>query len=287
MGHLPQLVRVVSRWSAAAGVDLAVFAGCWWAWETLQLPPSGSDRLGVALAVAAAVSAASGGPLYWWAGREKPNGHRGRAKPVRWQVPTAADWVEREELTEVVSALTAAGTDTVALTTGLVGAGGFGKTTLAARACQDRAVRRRFRGGIVWVTVGRGLRGAELAAKISDACGSLVSVTTALPSPASVGARITPRISTWQERTTLKGQTALNGHTRAVAAVAVSYLSAVSGFVTADGLATTGAWSARACLAAASCACPLAGGGRPRPRAGGGRPRRRQTAARRLRRPGR
>ena len=45
---------------------------------------------------------------------------------------TAGSW------REVVSALTAAGSGPVALTTGLVGAGGFGKTTLAAKACQDR-----------------------------------------------------------------------------------------------------------------------------------------------------
>ena len=66
------------------------------------------------------------------------------------QVPQVPGWVDRAERAAVVSALTAAGSGPVALTTGLVGAGGFGKTTLAARACQDRAVRRRFRGGIVW-----------------------------------------------------------------------------------------------------------------------------------------
>jgi hypothetical protein len=77
----------------------------------------------------------------------------------------------------VVSALTAAGTGAVALTTGLVGAGGFGKMTLAARACQDREVRRRFRGQIVWVTVGRDLGGAGLAAKISD----VIKITSAAP----------------------------------------------------------------------------------------------------------
>ncbi len=42
-------------------------------------------------------------------------------------------------------ALTAAGSGAVALTAGLVGAGGFGKTMLAAPVCQDLAVQRRVR----------------------------------------------------------------------------------------------------------------------------------------------
>ena len=77
-------------------------------------------------------------------------------------------WVDRGELAEVVSALTGTGSGAVALTTGLVGAGGFGKTTLAAKACQDRRVRRVFRGGIVWITVGRDTDGPGLAARISE-----------------------------------------------------------------------------------------------------------------------
>jgi NB-ARC domain/WD domain, G-beta repeat len=39
---------------------------------------------------------------------------------------------------------------------------------LAARACQDRAVRRQFRGGVCWVTVGRDLDGEGLAQRISE-----------------------------------------------------------------------------------------------------------------------
>ena len=91
-------------------------------------------------------------------------------KPGRWLslVPAVPGWVDRGELAEVVSALTAAGSGAVALTTGLVGAGGFGKTTLAAKACQDRKVQRLFRGGIVWITVGRDTDGPGLAARISE-----------------------------------------------------------------------------------------------------------------------
>jgi hypothetical protein len=151
------------RWPAAVAAVLAVFGLCWWMWEVLRLPPAGPDRLGVALVVAAAVSAALGGPLFFWAGQ--PSGRGSTWLPL---VPAVAGWVDREELVQVVTTLTAAGRGTVALTTGLVGAGGFGKTMPAAKACQDREVRRRSPGGIVWLTIGRDVDGPGLAARISE-----------------------------------------------------------------------------------------------------------------------
>ena len=58
---------------------------------------------------------------------------------------------------------------TVAITTGLHGAGGFGKTTLAQMVCADRRIRKRFPGGVFSVTVGRDTRGAAaVAAKVND-----------------------------------------------------------------------------------------------------------------------
>ena len=117
----------------------------------------------VALAVATAVGGALSGPWFFWAG-QPPS--RGDARPSL--VPAVAGWVDREELAEVVSALTAADSGAGAATTGLVGSGGSGKTTLAAKACQDRRVRRRFRGGIVWLTVGRDTDDLGLAARISE-----------------------------------------------------------------------------------------------------------------------
>ena len=140
-----------------------MFALCWWGWEALRLPPAGPARLGVALASAAAVSGALSGPLFFWAGKPP-----GRADALLPQVPAVAGWVGRAELAQVVSALTAAGSGAVAVTTGLVGTGGFGKTTLAAKACQDRRVRRRFRGGIVWVTIGQDTDGPGLAVRIGE-----------------------------------------------------------------------------------------------------------------------
>ena len=73
------------------------------------------------------------------------------------------------EAGQVVAALMAGGGRPVGITTGLHGAGGFGKTTLARVVCADRRVRRRFGGRVYLVTVGRDVRGAAaVAAKVND-----------------------------------------------------------------------------------------------------------------------
>jgi WD40 repeat protein len=103
------------------------------------------------------------------------------------QVPLVTGWVDRTELAEVVSALTSAGSEAVALTTGLEGAGGFGKTMLAAHACSDPAVRRSLPGGIMWVTLGRDVDGAALASRISEMIMSISGAPTAFTSPEQAG----------------------------------------------------------------------------------------------------
>ncbi|MEV4576546.1 NB-ARC domain-containing protein [Nonomuraea jabiensis] len=80
-------------------------------------------------------------------------------------------WVDRAELERLAEALkrdpeVGAGASTQV--TGLVGAGGFGKTSLAVEACHRPEVRRHFRGGILWVTVGRDRGGSEIASLIND-----------------------------------------------------------------------------------------------------------------------
>ena len=88
--------------------------------------------------------------------------------PSELEVP---EWVvERPgEMTAVVAALVGGRGGTVGITTGLYGAGGFGKTTLAQMVCADGRVRRRFGGRVYLVTVGRDVRGAAaVAAKVND-----------------------------------------------------------------------------------------------------------------------
>lgn len=54
----------------------------------------------------------------------------------------------------------------VAVTTALRGAGGFGKTTLAAHVC--RQVRDTFPGGVLWVTLGEGVTSIDIVARLND-----------------------------------------------------------------------------------------------------------------------
>src|SRR5262249_35096752 len=51
--------------------------------------------------------------------------------------------------------LTADRSQPVAITTALTGAGGFGKTTLAAALCHDDDILQNFDDGILWVTLGQ------------------------------------------------------------------------------------------------------------------------------------
>ncbi|MFM7394671.1 MAG: NB-ARC domain-containing protein [Cyanobium sp.] len=56
--------------------------------------------------------------------------------------------------------------DPVAITTALTGAGGFGKTTLAAALCHDDAILQTFDDGILWVTLGETPNLADALAKL-------------------------------------------------------------------------------------------------------------------------
>jgi hypothetical protein len=66
-------------------------------------------------------------------------------------------------------------TGTVGITTGLHGAGGFGKTTLALMVCADRRVRRHFGGRVHVVSLGRDLRAA---AAIADKVNEVIELVT-------------------------------------------------------------------------------------------------------------
>ncbi|MFF3444870.1 NB-ARC domain-containing protein, partial [Streptosporangium sp. NPDC002721] len=99
-------------------------------------------------------------------------------------------WVRRTELDDVVSTLTMRASGTVGLTTGLAGAGGFGKTSLALEACHSDEVRKRFGGGVVWVTVGRDRAGADIAALANDVTEAVLGVRPDFSSPEQAGHRM-------------------------------------------------------------------------------------------------
>ena len=79
---------------------------------------------------------------------------------------------------------------TVGITTGLHGAGGFGKTTIAQIVCADRRVRRRYRGGIFPVTVGRDVRGAAVAAKVNEVIKAVAGEGATFTDPDLAGIRL-------------------------------------------------------------------------------------------------
>ena len=90
-----------------------------------------------------------------------------------------------------VTALLRGGDGLVGLTTGLYGAGGFGKTTLARVVCADARVRRRFRGGVFLVTVGRDVRGAAaVAAKVNDVIKVVSGEDATFTDPELAGTRL-------------------------------------------------------------------------------------------------
>ncbi len=72
----------------------------------------------------------------------------GQGRPV-WMVPAPGrELVERDEDAERLAASVLAGHPVI----GVVGAGGFGKTTLVGQVCHR--VREAFPGGVLWVTLG-------------------------------------------------------------------------------------------------------------------------------------
>ena len=118
-------------------------------------------------------------------------GHPSRALvPPGLEVP---EWVVDRpvEAGQVAAALLASGDGLVGITTGLHGAGGFGKTTLARVVCADARVRRRFGGGIYLVTVGRDVRGAAaIAAKVNDVIKSVAGEEATFTDPELAGRRL-------------------------------------------------------------------------------------------------
>ena len=108
-----------------------------------------------------------------------------------WMAPPLDRMVERPELGgRLVTALMEPGPAMVGLTTGLHGAGGFGKTRLATWACHRPEISRRYRGGLLWVTVGQEVRGADLAVRINDLAFALCGQRPAISEPDAAGAEL-------------------------------------------------------------------------------------------------
>jgi len=108
-----------------------------------------------------------------------------------WMAPPLDRMVERPELGDrLMAALLAPGRVELGLTTALEGAGGFGKTTLATWVCHRIEIDQRFPGGLLWVTVGQEVRGADLAERVNDLAFVLAGRRPAISDPDAAGAEL-------------------------------------------------------------------------------------------------
>ena len=121
-------------------------------------------------------------------GEGDASGWRG---PVFAVPPLRGDEVARPGLMEdLVAAVTRPGVSVVGMTTGLWGAGGFGKTTMARLLVHRQEVREEFPDGVVWVIVGEDAVGPELAEKVTNLVGLLSGVRPGLTDPLAAGAEL-------------------------------------------------------------------------------------------------
>jgi WD40 repeat protein len=119
----------------------------------------------------------------------RANGGAGGRRP--WMAPPLERIVERPELADpILVALSAPGRSEVGLTTALQGAGGFGKTTLAAWVCHRMEIDRRYPGGLLWVTLGQEVHGADLAERVNDLAFALSGTRPAISDPDAAGAEL-------------------------------------------------------------------------------------------------
>ncbi|MGH4011174.1 MAG: NB-ARC domain-containing protein [Pseudonocardiaceae bacterium] len=108
-----------------------------------------------------------------------------------WMAPPLDRMVERPELGgRLLTALLAAVPTEVGLTTALQGAGGFGKTRLATWVCHQPQIDRRYPGGLLWVTVGQEVRGADLAERVNDLACLLCGQRPVFSDPDTAGAEL-------------------------------------------------------------------------------------------------
>jgi WD40 repeat protein len=152
-GRQRLIAGISAALSVAAGMAVAPLA------SEIRLPV-------IAASVLCAAGIGGYAMVEWWrAGQDEPD-----RPTLGWASPSVGDEaVARPELTaRLIRLLTEQRPPQAVVSIRLQGAGGFGKTTLAAQVCQRADVRARFPGGLAWITVGRGTEGAALAAKMNS-----------------------------------------------------------------------------------------------------------------------
>jgi WD40 repeat protein len=106
-----------------------------------------------------------------------------------WMVPAPATAVvERPEISSLVlESLLSTKADLFTIPTALEGAGGFGKTTLAAHVCRNSGVRKRYPGGVLWVTIGEHVAEVALAKLINGLSETLAGKPPTISDPMLAG----------------------------------------------------------------------------------------------------
>ncbi|MFD3504963.1 NB-ARC domain-containing protein [Streptomyces sp. NPDC058678] len=123
--------------------------------------------------------------------------------------PVPEWWVDRDEAAAVAKAVLRRTrrwrtSSPVAITAGVHGAGGFGKTTLAKYVAAQRTVQRRFPGGVHLITIGRDVRGrAAVAAKVAEETRRITGDTTETSSDPERAGEHLGRLLTGRPRTLL------------------------------------------------------------------------------------
>ncbi|MER5908669.1 NB-ARC domain-containing protein [Streptomyces mirabilis] len=154
------------RWGVRVAIALCAAAGVWLLVTAFRSGWNDADPVASVLGGAAGLAALAVSL------RADPAPRAIVARPDPPEVPEW--WVARDEAGVVIKAVRRRtrrwrGGGSVAITTGLHGAGGFGKTALARYVAAQRSVQRRFPGGVHLVTIGRDVRGrAAVAAKVAE-----------------------------------------------------------------------------------------------------------------------
>ncbi len=108
---------------------------------------------------------------YSEAGEESPKQQQDDDGPYRCMVQRPDGFVHRSEFDAIVNLICSAADQnrgTIGITTALRGAGGFGKTMLAQAIAFDKAIRRAFTDGILWVSIGEEISESARLSRILD-----------------------------------------------------------------------------------------------------------------------
>lgn len=166
-----------SQWTWGVGVALVVLVLAWAGFEAWKAADPGP----------AAVAVPPNAPV----GVPGEDDSVDAADEVPWMAPPLDTVVERPEIGQrLLDALLTSGEGGAGPVTALRGAGGFGKTTLAAWAAHRPEIHERFPGGLLWITLGQGLAGTELAERVNELSATLSGTRPTLIDPDAAGAEL-------------------------------------------------------------------------------------------------